>query len=188
MGFDKVYDLAGGMKAWQGVKAVGPKELNLELLRGDETPDEIVLLAYAMEKGLQHFYRDMSESREDPELRKLFADLVDIEEKHKQMIVQLQAEVGSKHRSPESFENDADSAVLEGGFDMQKLMDRNKPLLKTVGQVIGLAMMLETQALDLYLRFSEKSADEKVKAVLFKIADEEKGHLSALGGLMEEKL
>jgi rhodanese-related sulfurtransferase len=38
LGFKEVYNLQGGIKAWQGLKASGPKELNLDLVRGDETP------------------------------------------------------------------------------------------------------------------------------------------------------
>jgi rubrerythrin len=47
--------------------------------------------------------------------------------------------------------------------------------------------MVETQALDLYLRFADKSRDEETRATLFAIAEEEKGHLAALGRLLDEK-
>lgn len=167
---------------------MGPQEMNLEYLRGDETPEEFLLLAYGMEKGLQSFYLNMREHKEDRELRDLFAKLAGIEERHKRMLFELQAETDSDHKSIEAFEADADPAILEGGFDMKELMQRNEPLLKTVRDVIDLAMMLETQALDLYLRFAEKSTNPKTKKVLLRIADEEKGHLSALGRLLEEKL
>jgi rubrerythrin len=188
MGFNNVYNLAGGIEAWEGLKAVGPQEMNLEHLRGDETPEEIVFLAYGMEKGLQSFYLNMKEKKEDREMRDLFAKLAGIEEKHKRMLFELQAEIGSDRKSIEAFEADAGPAILEGGFDMRELMDRNESLLKTVRDVIDLAMMLETQALDLYLRFAEKGTNRKTKKVLLRIADEEKGHLSALGRLLEEKL
>ena len=130
----------------------------------------------------------MSESKEDPELRKLFTDFAGIEEKHKQMLLELQAEIGSEHKSMESFEAEVDSGLLEGGFDMRQLMEENEPLLNSAWDVIDLAMMLETQGLDFYMRFAEKSEDVKRKKVLFKIADEEKAHLAALGRLLEEKL
>lgn len=188
MGFKDVRNLAGGIEAWDGLKAVGPQEMNLEYLRGDETPEEILLLAYGMEKGLQGFYLNMREDKEDRELRDLFAKLAGLEEKHKRMLFELQAEVSSDRKTIEAFEADADPVILEGGFDMQELMERNKPLLKTVRDVIDLAMMLETQALDLYLRFAEKGTNTKTKKVLLKVGDEEKGHLSALGHLLEEKL
>ena len=47
-GFKEVYNLAGGIKAYQGQKAAGPQELNLDLVRGDETPAEII------DPGLRH--------------------------------------------------------------------------------------------------------------------------------------
>ncbi len=49
-------------------------------------------------------------------------------------------------------------------------------------------MMLETQGLDLYLRFADKSTHAQTKQVLFKVAEEEKAHLAALGRLLEEKI
>ena len=41
--------------------------------------------------------------------------------------------------------------------------------------------------MDLYMRYSEKAKDEKSKAVLYDIAEEEKSHLKALGRLMEQR-
>ncbi|MBW2443850.1 MAG: rhodanese-like domain-containing protein, partial [Deltaproteobacteria bacterium] len=38
LGFDEIYNLEGGIMGWQGLKALGPKELNLDLVHGDETP------------------------------------------------------------------------------------------------------------------------------------------------------
>ncbi len=46
-------------------------------------------------------------------------------------------------------------------------------------------MMLETQALDLYLRYSQKAEDEESRNVLYRIAEDEKAHLTALGDMME---
>ena len=46
--------------------------------------------------------------------------------------------------------------------------------------------MLETQALDLYLRFAGKMEDRETKQVLFRLGDEEKAHLAALGRLLDE--
>ena len=60
-------------------------------------------------------------------------------------------------------------------------------MCQTEGDVINVAMMLETQAFDLYSRYSQRIEDEKGKAVLREIADEEKAHLSSLGRLMEAR-
>ena len=47
--------------------------------------------------------------------------------------------------------------------------------------------MLETQALDLYLRFALKTASSSVQQILYKISDEEKAHLASLGILRDQK-
>jgi len=39
-----------------------------------------------------------------------------------------------------------------------------------------------------YLRYAERSSEAHTAEILFKIADEEKAHLAALGRLMEEKV
>jgi len=187
-GFKEVYNLKGGIKAWSDHKAVGPKELNLDILRGDETPEEIAVLAYGMEAGLQTFYEQMIEKGEDPELRQLLSKLIDIEENHKKMLRELHAKIAPSGKAFQAFEVTEGSTVMEGGFNMMEFIEQNAPFLDAVQDVIDLAMMLETQALDLYLRFAEKSSHSETKNVLFRIADEEKGHLSALGRLLEEKL
>ena len=188
LGFDEIYNLKGGIKAWQGLEATGPKELNLDMVRGDETPAEIVVLAYDMEDSLQTYYREMHDRTEDQELGELFFKLASIEDKHKRTILELSGKIETSARSKKISKTNAGKIVLEGGFDMAEFMEQNEPLLKTVPNVIDLAMMLETQALDLYLRFAVKSTNAETKEVLFKIAQEEKGHLTALGRLLEEKI
>jgi rubrerythrin len=49
-------------------------------------------------------------------------------------------------------------------------------------------MMLEAQALDLYMRYADKSQDNQAEQMLFKMADEEKAHLKSLGELLEQKI
>jgi rubrerythrin len=187
-GFEEIYNLKGGIKAWQGLEATGPKELNLDLVRGDETPAEIFVLAYNMEDSLQTYYKEMNDRAEDQEVRKLFFKLASIEDRHKRTILKLNATIQAPGGSKRISTMDTGKIILEGGFDMAEFMEQNEPILKTVPNVIDLAMMLETQALDLYLRFAAKSTNPETKDVLFKIAQEEKGHLAALGRLMEEKI
>lgn len=188
LGFKKVYNLKGGIRAWQGLKATGPKELNLDLVRGDETPDEIAALAYDMEDCLQTFYQEMYERVEDHEVRELFFKLASIEEKHKRAILKLSTQIEAPRNGLERIKTDTGLIILAGGFDMAGFMEQNAPILKTVLIVIEVAMMLETQALDLYLRFVGISTNAKTKDVLSKIAQEEKAHLALLGLLLEEKI
>ena len=168
-GFKEVYNLKGGIKAWQGLKATGPKELNLDLVRGDETAAEIVALAYDMEDCVQLFYKEMEDRAQDQEARELFTKLASIEEKHKRTILELSARMETPGTGRDTTVADKGQLILEGGFDMAEI-------------AAALARLA------LYLRFAHKSINAETKEVLFRIAQEEKSHLAALGTLLEEKI
>jgi rhodanese-related sulfurtransferase/rubrerythrin len=187
LGFKEIYNLKGGIKAWQGGKAAGPRELNLELVHGDETPAEMISLAYGMEMGLGIVYRKMAEGSNDPELRSLLTKLAGIEDQHKKRLLEILAEIDSPIADTDAYEAEIRPSILEGGFGLDDFMKENESFFGSVHGILDLAMMLETQALDLYLRFAEKSTDERTQQVLFSIADEEKAHLSSLGDLMDKK-
>lgn len=187
LGFKEIYNLQGGIKAWQGQKAVGPQELNLELVRGDETAAEMIALAYGMEMSLGVFYQNMIETSQDDELKALFSKLADIEANHKKRLFELLTEIDPGGKDVEAYEADIRPTILEGGFQLDDFMKKNESFLHTVPEVLDLAMMLETQALDLYLRFANKSTNSQSQDVLFKLADEENSHLEALGQLVEKK-
>jgi rhodanese-related sulfurtransferase/rubrerythrin len=187
-GFKEVYNLAGGIKAFQGPKAAGPQELNLDLVRGDETPVEIITLAYGMEKALQLFYETLQPQTPDQELQDLFGKLAQVEVKHAQRLFEVYARLEPGGQDRPAFEAGVVPRTLEGGFDAQKFLETNQSHLQTVPQVLDLAMMLETQALDLYLRFAHRCSQAQTQEVLFTLAEEEKAHLASLGRLLEEKL
>ncbi len=185
--FKEIYNLRGGIKAWQGKKADGPQELNLDLVRGDETPAEMIALAYGMELGLGVFYQNLIETTQDAELQALFRKLAEIEGHHKQRLFNLLVEIDPPGLDMAAYEADIKPDILEGGFKLNDFMQKNETYLQKVSDVLDLAMMLETQALDLYMRFADKSSDSGSQQVLFKLADEEKSHLEALGQLIEKK-
>jgi sulfur-carrier protein adenylyltransferase/sulfurtransferase len=186
-GFKEVYNLAGGIKAFQGHKATGPRELNLDLVRGDETPAEIIALAYGMEKALQLFYETLQQQSPDTELQDLFRKLAQIEVRHEQRLFETYGRVVPGGQDRAAFESSIVPKTLEGGFTTKEFLAANQAHLQTALGVLDLAMMLETQALDLYLRFADRSDQPHTKEVLYALAGEEKDHLTTLGLLLDEK-
>ncbi len=187
MGFKEVYNLSGGIKGYQGTKATGPEELNLDLVRGDESPAEMLELAYGMEKALGLFYDAMAGKTQDQEVLGLLGKLGQIEEKHKNRIFARYQAVQPGGRDQAALEAEVTADIVEGGFKLTELLTKNDAVLKSLGALLELAMMLETQALDLYLRLARKSIDQETREVLFAIAEEEKAHVAALGRLMDQK-
>jgi sulfur-carrier protein adenylyltransferase/sulfurtransferase len=186
-GFKHVYNVAGGIRAWYGDVAHGPVALNLDLVRGDETPGEIIKLAYGMEECLGGFYRSVKVASNDAEVIKLLDFLISIEDKHKARLMEFYRSVEPSGLPVEAFEVAVKAEIMEGGFDPETFMRQNAVSLGTVPEMLDLCMMLEAQAMDLYLRFSFKTESEQTRDVLNRIAEEEKSHLSALGRLREQK-
>jgi sulfur-carrier protein adenylyltransferase/sulfurtransferase len=186
-GFREVYNLKGGIKAWQGVKAVGPLELNLDLIQGDESPLEIIALAYGMEEALRRFYVFFQDRAANEELRTLLANLAGAEENHKETLRKLYLALPDSSPESKSWEEKTPADVLEGGFRFADFVRQNEPLLKSPADVLETALMLETQALDLYLRFAAREGQGATKNVLFRLSDEEKAHLAALGRGLDER-
>ena len=184
-GFKQVYNMSGGIKGYEGRKAAGPRELNLDLITGDETASEMIAIAFQMEENLGRFYRSAAGKAADDELTGLLNKLAGIEEKHKAALLALYADLNPDQPAPKDITAQLPSGLLEGGFDGQTLLEENQSFLDSAYGVLDLAMMLETQSMDLYMRFADKSTQQENREVLFKISSEEKAHLKALGELYD---
>jgi len=186
-GFEEVYNLKGGIAAWQGLKAFGPAEMGMIPLRGNETPQEVVVIAYGMEQGLADFYSRVIGMTEGQEVKKIIERLRQLEENHKDRLFGLYQSLEPATPAKALFEEKIVAGVMEGGFTGEEFLEKNKPLLDTVENLLSLAMMLEAQALDLYTRYAQKVEDARSRSVLHDIAEEEKGHLATLGALVEAR-
>lgn len=85
-GFKEVFNLSGGIKAWNSEKAFGPQELGLELFSAKESPEETLIVAYSLEEGLREFYLSMVPKVKNENARQLFEKLSLIEVKHQDRI------------------------------------------------------------------------------------------------------
>ena len=183
-GFKKVYNVAGGIKAWQSRTAVGPQDLGVDVFDGSEAPEDVLTVAYSLEQGLREFYLSMGDRAENPEVKSLFRKLSEIEVKHMESIVRAYRELGQLETTGAQFEGMVQKKAMEGGLTTEEYMELFKPDLSSPVDVVSLAMSIEAQALDLYQRMGERLSSESARAVVLKIADEEKAHLASLGKLM----
>ena len=160
--------------------------MGMMLLKGDETPQDIIYLAYGLEEGLRNFYADASQLAFEAEVSAVLTRLAEIEVRHKQKLFELFKLVDSEETSIESFEQKVTSGLMEGGFDSGSLLENVGQNFNTAAEVLNFAMMLEAQGMDLYMRYAEKSENPKVREILFDMAEDEKAHLKSLGNLMEK--
>lgn len=185
-GFDDVYNLVGGIKAWQGHKAKGPEVAGLELFTGEEDYPDGVNLAYAMEDGLQQFYLKLADETTSEELKKLYMQLASFETKHKARLAeeyQLNMEDNSA-----SVSNNNSTEIMEGGVKLAEFLHKMKNYMNTKVDILEMAMMLEIQALDLYNRMAQKSSIPSTRELFFRLADEEQMHLGFLAKELDKLL
>ena len=182
-GFENVYNLSGGIKAWHGETAVGPVEQGLSLFDGRFSPDESLLVAYSLEQGLRDFYLSVLSKVSSADVKQIFQTLADIEIKHQDRIFKEYINVVGRSISRQEFEKQTISGVIEGGMTTDEYVAMFDPHLGSVIDVISLAMSIEAQALDLYQRAAEAADIAQTKQLLIDIAGEERSHLNQLGGV-----
>jgi rubrerythrin len=184
-GFENVYNVAGGFKGWKSEAAFGKEELGLELFTGDESPEKTLVVAYSLEAGLRDFYLSMITDVKNNDTKDLFQKLSEIEVKHQDRIFNEYITITGKSVDREEFEKSTVSKEIEGGLTTEEYMNFFQPDLESMEDIIALAMSIEAQALDLYMRAADKTSNPQSKKVLTQIAEEERTHLAQLGKLME---
>ncbi|MDY6854369.1 MAG: rhodanese-like domain-containing protein [Thermodesulfobacteriota bacterium] len=184
-GFENVINLSGGFKAWNGETAVGDELQGLELFSGDESPEQTLAIAYSLEDGLRDFYISMASIVQNKSAIDLFKKLADIEVKHQDKIYSEYKNITEGSLSREDFINSNVADTIEGGLTTEEYVSRFNPDWESVKDITGIAMSIEAQALDLYLRMSQKNSHSKSKKALEQLADDERDHLKALGKLIE---
>lgn len=183
-GFNDIYNIRGGIKAWLGQTTEGPADLHLPPSQEYDTPPKMIMAAFSMEVGLHEFYRNMRSYASDQEVTKLLDDLILLEEKHKAILISLGAGYGI---SEDGFKAAEKTSLLEEGLEISVFVERYRTFFQSSPSLIEVAMMLETQALDLYLHLADAVKDRPAKAMLRAMAEDEKAHLETLGHLLDVK-
>jgi len=186
-GYEQVINLSGGFKAWNGQTAFGAEEAGVDLFTELESAEQILATAYSLEDGLRDFYLRMQEQVHDEKIKSVFRFLAEIEIKHKDRLFDEYTRLTGKDDRG-AFECAFVIPLMEGGLTTQEYMDRFKPDVNSPVDVISLAMSIEAQALDLYMRASVWTQNDEHRAILEQIASEEKTHLARLGQLLDERL
>ena len=154
------------------------------LLGGDESPEEVIALAYGLERNLQAFYAAAADALGQAPAAGLLRRLAEIEVRHQQRLYALYRTLVAKALGEEEFSARVGSELMEGGFAADQFMARHKAALASQASVLELAMSIEAQGMDLYVRYAESVSDPKAREILLGLADEEKAHLARLGELM----
>jgi len=177
--------MSGGIKAWDDPVAFGSEEQGLDLLTGNESIEETLIIAYSLEGGLQDFYVTMIDKVAADEVKSLFRKLSDIEVLHQNRILEEYIRITGKEIDRDTFESGQVDKAVEGGLTTDEYIRLFKPDWNALSDIVDLAMSIEAQALDLYTRAANRSTDERSRGALKKIAEEERAHLEQLAKLID---
>lgn len=183
--FKEIINLTGGFNAWEGAAALGREDQGLIFFTGAESAEKILEIAYSLEDGLREFYLSMENKVKNLDVKKLFASLARIETLHQGKILEEYARITGHGINEDNFKIAALKGTLEGGMTTQEYIDYYMPEWEDPEDIIFLAMAMEGQALDLYLRAAGLTTSSEGRTALTKIAQEEKDHLTHLGKLMD---
>ena len=162
--------------------AVGTPELGLELFDGLDSWERLFKIAYSLEDGLQTFYESMMEQASMDPVRRLFRKLAAIESGHKRLLYQT---YGKLAETPMAF-TDGSISGIEGGFKAETYGQMFTDAMDSEVAIISMAMAVEAQAHDLYMRLSGQIEEVDIQTLVYQLADEERQHLKLLGRLMDK--
>lgn len=188
-GFHQVFNLTGGIKAWHRALAVGPAESGLPLFSDATTPKEAIITGFGLEGGLHDFYLSMQARANTNATKALFALLAEIETKHQNRLLSLYREITGTDLTLADFAQHIVQPAMEGGLSTEAYLNLYHPDLDAEPEVLGLALAIEAQALDLYVRAAQQQkTDERCRQVLLQIAEEERHHIAKLSQHLDQLL
>ena len=175
----------GGIDAWNGLVSHVQVDQGVYLLEGDETAAEVFAIAYGLEEATRRFYAKVADQAVPQEIRDLALSLSAAEVGHKERIRQLCLDNCGGLDEFDSFLTTLAGDTLEDGTPMESRLEGVLEDLTDPGSTVGLAMSVEVDALDLYLRLARHVRDQEAKNSLLALAEEEKAHLRRLGKMRE---
>lgn len=183
--------MEGGIRAWNGMVAHGLPEAGMAYFSTAANAEDIVGLAWSLEEGSKLFYQGVADHfSEDPEAQKMFNWLVSAEKSHEKHLLETYENLtGAKpdfEKLRTRFSDSLDGSVMEGGIPVKDGLEWIKD--KGVSESLELAMSMEINAYDLYIKMSRAIDDPQAQQIFEKLSEEEQVHLKKLADLLDMQI
>ena len=183
--------MEGGIRAWQGMVAHGLPEAGMAFFSPAANAEEIVGLAWALEEGSKFFYQGITDHfSNDKEAKEMFGWLVSAEMSHEQHLLATYENLTGKQpdfvKLRAKFSDNLSGTVMEGGISVKEALEWAKG--KGVSESLELAIAMEVNAYDLYVKMSRAIEDKQAQLIFEKLSEEEQVHLQKLAGLLDARV
>jgi rubrerythrin len=180
-GFKEVYSMEGGIRSWEGLAATGGPDAGMARFPENAPVEELIALAWSLEEGSRKFYTELQVLLTDREAAALFQDLVIAEEHHQSVLAELHHKLTGR-----VADAGTPGEVMEGGMNVFEALNWARD--KKLADVLDLAMSLEINSYDLYVKMGRRGSDAKANELFTQLSASEKEHLERLAGLLDRKL
>jgi rubrerythrin len=183
--------MEGGIRAWKGMVAHGLPEAGMAYFSPAANTEDIVGLAWSLEEGSKFFYQGIAEHfNDDKEAQEMFSWLVSAEENHeKHLLETYETLTGNKPdftKLRDKFSGSLSGSVMEGGIQVKEALAWIKD--KGISESLELAIAMEVNAYDLYIKMSRAIEDKQAQKVFEELSEEEQVHLEKLAKLLDTRV
>ncbi len=183
--------MEGGLRAWNGMVAHGQPEAGMAYFSPAADGEDIVGLAWSLEEGSRLFYQAVSEHfNDDKETQQMFSWLVSAEKNHEKHLLETYESLTGTQPDFEKlrakFSDSLNGTVMEGGIPVKEAIAWIKG--KGVSESLELAIAMEVNAYDLYIKMSRVTEDKQAKQIFEKLSAEEQVHLEKLASLLDDRI
>ena len=175
--------MTGGIIAWNGLVAGGAYETGLAYFPHTARAEAMISLSFALEEGNRLFYDLISQDIREEEAASIFRLLGQAEERHKGTLRELHARLSGKGGDPAPLEEMEAGRFLEDGAPLGETLEWAKG--KTLDEIVELAIAMEANSLDRYIKMGRAVADERSREVFLTLSREEQEHLERMTSLMD---
>jgi rhodanese-related sulfurtransferase/rubrerythrin len=186
-GLENVFNMEGGMLAYNGLVATGPPEAGVFCFSEDMSPEQLVAMAWYIEDGSQKYFEAVKDVSQDHELKANFTSLIKHKIAHKESLAKLFRKISGEAAGadfPTSVLGRPPSNVMAGCVSVPEAI--NWTTNKNVVDVLDFLMALEANTFDLYLKLGRHVASDRAKAVFKELSEEEARHLEQIATIFEK--
>lgn len=188
-GFDDVFNMEGGMLAYNGLVAVGPPEAGVFCFSENMTPEQLIAMAWYIEDGSQQYLDHVKKITQEQEMKADFTRLTEHKIAHKDSLTQLFQKIsgqGAIESFPTTVLQRPPHNVMAGCVSVPEAVNWSQN--KSDADILDFLMALEANTFDLYLKLGRQVVSDRARSVFMELAEEEAGHLEQLAAIFEKTL
>lgn len=173
---ERIYNLAGGIMAWEGKTLVGfPR---VQVFNEINDPAAALRTAMDLEKGALRFYRAALDRFGDGDAADVLKELAKAERAHARTVYAFWKKTQADPPEFDTLFDGLKGDILEGGRSVEEAVDALEGI-ETDGflRLMEAALDIEYAAYDLYRVMVERFESEEAKKAFTAIAQAEKGHM-----------